>query len=413
MARAKKSRSEESEPKNSRVPGSVKLFTAFLVILAVGGSIGINYLKTPRGAVFLADRGAVMAYGRAQRDAGRILRHTLETEDLRRNIRVTRDAVNPEAKQSVTWDIPCDEKTDLLKVNVALTEAIQSAGLVVRRSEEFDKGRRIEFEVGTNTLETHKLTLHLATAGVIAREILPGEKRPKVAIVIDDFGYERGGIAREVIELDIPLTITILPTLRYSQDILALAKRRNRCVLLHLPMESDKPEKLDVEFVTVGMSDQEIASLVRADLESLPGVDGVSNHQGSLATADTRVMKAVMNELTGRNLLFLDSLTSPKSVAYNAAVETGLRAAQNSLFLDDATERRDDVAARLHELVEHAKAHGSAIGIGHPHPWTLEAIRDNLDYLKDAGVDLVTVCDLARASAPDSTGERAAGAAHP
>jgi polysaccharide deacetylase 2 family uncharacterized protein YibQ len=161
------------------------------------------------------------------------------------------------------------------------------------------------------------------------------------------------------------------------------------------------------------MSDQEIASLVRADLESLPGVDGVSNHQGSLATADARVMKAVMNELTGRNLLFLDSLTSPKSVAYNAAVETGLRAAQNSLFLDDATERRDDVAARLHELVEHAKAHGSAIGIGHPHPWTLEAIRDNLDYLKDAGVELVTVCDLARASAPDSTGERAAGAAHP
>src|SRR5258705_11451525 len=100
-----------------------------------------------------------------------------------------------------------------------------------------------------------------------------------------------------------------------------MARRKQRCVLLHLPMESDKPEKLDVETITVGMSDTEIANLVRGDLESLPGVDGVSNHRGSLATIDTRVMKAVMNELTGRRLLFFDSLTSPKSVAYNVAVE--------------------------------------------------------------------------------------------
>jgi hypothetical protein len=221
-----------------------------------------------------------------------------------------------------------------------------------------------------------------------------------VALVIDDFGYERGGIARELIELDIPLTITILPTLRYSSDVLAMAKRKHRCVLLHIPMEGDKPEKLDVEAVTLGMNDKEIANLVRSDIESLPGVDGVSNHGGSLATADTRVMKAVMSELGGRNLLFFDSLTSPKSVAYNAAVAQGLRAAQNSFFLDGTTERSDDVTAQLHALVAHAKAHGSAIGIGHPHPWTFEALRDNIDYLKDAGVELVTVCDLALASAP-------------
>jgi polysaccharide deacetylase 2 family uncharacterized protein YibQ len=295
----------------------------------------------------------------------------------------------------------CDEKTDLLKVNLALTEAVQSAGLVVRRSEEFDKAHRLEFEVGTRTLDTHKVILHLASAQAIARAIPPREKLPSVAIVIDDFGYELGGTAREVIDLDIPLTVTILPTLSHSQDVFAYAKRKGRCILLHLPMESDRPEKLDIEQITVGMGDKEIANLVRTYIESLPEVDGVSNHQGSLATTDSRVMKAVMNELTGRNLLFLDSLTSPKSVAYNAAVESGLRAAKNTLFLDDATERRDDVAARLHELVAHARAHGSAVGIGHPHPWTLEAIRDNLDYLKDAGVKLVTVCDLASAR-PDS-----------
>ena len=400
MARVKKSKDkDEDEPKNSRVPGSVKAFTFFLVVLAIGGSIGINYLKTTRGAVFLTDHGGVLAYGRAQRDASRILRHALETQDLRRNVRVIKDAAKPDAKERIEWDVPCDEKTDLLKVNVALSEAAEAAGLVVRRSEEFDKGKRLELEVGTHTLDTHRITLRLASAGALAREVPPPEKRPKLALVFDDFGYERGGIPREVIDLDIPLTITILPTLRYSQEVLAMARRKSRCVLLHLPMESEKKEKTDVDEVTVGMNDKEIANLVRTDLESLPGVDGVSNHEGSLATTDVRVMKAVMNELTGRNLLFFDSLTSPKSVAYNVAVQTGLRAAQNNLFLDDNTERSDDVAARLHQLVELARKNGVAIGIGHPHPWTFEAIRDNLDYLKDAGVDFVTVCDLAGTSA--------------
>ncbi len=405
MARAKKSKEkEEDEPKrSSRVPSSVKVFTFVLVVLALGGSIGVNFLKTTRGAVFLTDHGAVLAYSRAQRDASKILKNTLEAESLRRNIRVTQSAGKADDRQALEWDIPCDEKTDLLKVNVALTEMVQGAGLVVRRSEEFDKGKRLEFEVGTQTLATHRLTFRLTSAPVMAREVPVPAKLPKLALVFDDFGYERGGIEREMIELDIPLTITILPTLRYSEDVLKMAKRRQHCVLLHIPMQSEKRETLDVERITVGMSDREIANLVRSDLESLPGVDGVSNHQGSLATADARVMQAVMSELAGRNLFFLDSLTSPKSVAYNAAVAQGLRAAQNSLFLDDATERSEDVAQRLHELVAHAKAHGSAIGIGHPHPWTFEAIRDNIDYLKDAGVELVTVCDLAGASAkPDS-----------
>jgi polysaccharide deacetylase 2 family uncharacterized protein YibQ len=401
MPRAKKSKSEESDSKTSRVPRSVKLFTAFLVILAVGGSIGVNYLKTPRGAVFLADRGGVRGYARAQRDADTTLKRALETLGLRRHIRVTGTVARGNQTKPIAWDIPCDDTTDLLQVNLALTEAIEAAGLVVRRSEEFDKGRRLVFEVGTHTLDTHRLTLRLADAAVVAREIPPVERRPKLALVIDDFGYAKGGIAGEVLDLDIPLTVAIFPTLRFSQDILDLAKKKHRCVLLHLPMQSEQRERIDVEPVTVGMSDEEITDLVKGYVESLPGIDGVNNHQGSLATADPRVMKAVMAALKGRNLFFLDSLTSPKSLAYNAAVEAGLRAAHNSMFIDDATERRDDVADRLHELVRVAQRHGYAIGIGHPHPWTLEALRDNLEYLESAGVELVTVCDLVHATEPD------------
>jgi polysaccharide deacetylase 2 family uncharacterized protein YibQ len=405
MARSKKNKAD-SESKPGRVPGSVKLATALLVFLAVGGGIGVNYLKSPRGAVFLADRGAVLGYQRVQRDASQALRRALDAQGLRRHIRVVRDAAAASNQDPITWDIPCDEATDLLQVNVALTDAVEAIGLVVRRSEEFDNGRRLVFDVGTHRLDTHRLTLRRVAPDAIAHVLPAHDDLPKVALVIDDLGYAKGGIARAILELDIPLTVSILPTLRHSRDVLDLAREKNRCVLLHLPMQSEQPERTDVAPITVGMNDAEIGSTVRRYVESLPGVDGVNNHQGSLATTDARVMGAVMGALKDRNLFFLDSLTSPKSVAYNAAVQTGLSAAQNHIFLDDDTERRDDVADRLRELVNVARANGSAIGIGHPHPWTLEALRENLEFLENAGVELVTVCELVRANAaPDSTAQ--------
>lgn len=404
MPRAKKSKSEKTKAKSSGVPRRVKFATVVLVILAVGGSIGVNYLKTPRGAVFLADRGGVHAYRRVQREAGKTLRRSLEAQGLRRNIRVIRDENAAGTNQPITWEIPCDEKkTDLLAINVALTEAIEHVGLVVRRSEEFDHGRRLVFDVGTHQHDTYRLTFRRVSASVLAREIAPRGKRPKIALVIDDLGYSKSGLTREFLDLEIPLTVSILPTLRYSPDVLALARKKKRCVMLHLPMESEHARKLDLEAITVGMNEAEIETMVRRYADSLPGVHGVSNHQGSLATADARVMTAVTRALEGRSLFFLDSLTSPKSVAYNAAVEAGLRAVQNDLFLDDDTERRDDVAQRLRDLVDVARARGSAIGIGHPHPWTFEALRDNIDYLESAGVELVTVCELAGSTNADST----------
>jgi hypothetical protein len=156
---ARKKKSDDKEPRNSRIPRRVKFATAVLIILALGGSIGVNYLKTPRGAVFLADHGIAIAYQRARRDAGNTLRRALETQNLRRNIQVVRDEPTAGAHAPVTWDIPCPEDTDLLAVNVALTEAIQHAGLVVRRSEEFENGRRLVFDAGTNKYDTHRLTL--------------------------------------------------------------------------------------------------------------------------------------------------------------------------------------------------------------------------------------------------------------
>jgi polysaccharide deacetylase 2 family uncharacterized protein YibQ len=126
----------------------------------------------------------------------------------------------------------------------------------------------------------------------------------------------------------------------------------------------------------------------------MPGIEGVNNHQGSLATADPRVMKTVLVVLQDYGLFFLDSLTSNKSIAYNTAKEMGVAAARNSVFLDADTEDPEVVEQRIRQLVARAKANGAAVGIGHPRRWTLDALERSETYLKNAGIELVYLRDL-------------------
>ena len=374
-----------------------KFAIALLVILAVGGTAAVRFLQSTRGAVFMVDNGLDNAYPRVQGDVSIALKRSLEASGLRQRIRVRDASVRAEpggSDKPLRWDIPCDETADLILINVALTGAIRRIGAVVRRAEESDDGRTLFYDVGTNTRDTHRLTIRRLAPEAVTQHLRDTKPLPRVAILIDDFGYSRGGVPREILDLKLPLSIAILPELRFSRAVLADARARKRCVLLHLPLEGREPADPDLPAITTGMSDAEIASLVGEYMESLPGVDGVNNHQGSIASADARVMHAVCAALKPYDVFFLDSLTSAKSVAYTMAVDSGLRAASNTLFLDDATDRREDVEDRIRELIRLARKHGSAIGIGHPHPWTLDALQASIDDLDAAEVQLVTVCEL-------------------
>jgi hypothetical protein len=74
---------------------------------------------------------------------------------------------------------------------------------------------------------------------------------------------------------------------------------------------------------------------------------------------------------------FLDSRTSPRSVAYTQARVAGLSSISRDVFLDN----EDSLAAiRLQYDIwlERAREQGWAIAIGHPHAHTLEVLQQNL-----------------------------------
>ncbi|NIM19291.1 MAG: hypothetical protein GTO51_02820 [Candidatus Latescibacteria bacterium] len=387
----KRSRSTQSR-KKQHTPVRVKLLLAFLVITLVGGVGLVKYFKSPRGKAFLLERGFTVYYDEVQDAVGKQLLDALEQLRLRDRMkgRIEIKTVGGWKCYYKRWDVPCGDECDLVRVNVALTKAVRRAGLSVREAVEESDGNVLRFDVGTKKHRTHLIFIRKGER----ISIIDKTARPKLAIVVDDFGYSKNSLIEDIFALDFPLTITIIPSLPHSESIAALASRSGKEILLHLPMEAEEPNDSDVEMVLTSMSNRRIRQLVESYLEQIPGVSGVNNHMGSKATQDERVMRVVLSVLRRRGLFFLDSLTSHKSIAYNTAKSMGVGTARNTIFLDADASDPNIIEERLQRLVSIARQRGRAVGIAHPKRWSLDVLRKSRALCEVSGVQLVFVSEL-------------------
>jgi len=214
-----------------------------------------------------------------------------------------------------------------------------------------------------------------------------------LAIILDDLGGDWHS-AEEIFELSYPLTISVLPNHEHSNEIAQEAERRGYQVLLHLPMQAIATEKPEAQELRPGMPATQVATLVDQFLQSVPGAVGVNNHQGSQATADPALMGELMPVLRDRHLFFIDSRTTAATVAYDTAHADGVASAfRNIPFLDDVAQV-GPVRKQLELALRGAREKGQAVAIGHPHPATLQAMRQFLPTVQAQGVRLVFASDL-------------------
>jgi polysaccharide deacetylase 2 family uncharacterized protein YibQ len=214
------------------------------------------------------------------------------------------------------------------------------------------------------------------------------------AIIIDDLGQNLE-TARQLLALPYSLTFSVLPHLRDSVETATEARRAGHEVMLHLPMEPEagshaSPGEGEIR---VGMTSFEIEHILQSDLASVPQAVGVNNHMGSRATADPRLMAAVMRSLAARHLYFVDSRTTAASVALEAARQQGLPAFYRSVFLDDSASVPYTLA-QLRQLLRVLEDQGAALAIGHPYPTTIAALAEFLPELESDDVELVPASQL-------------------
>ncbi len=231
----------------------------------------------------------------------------------------------------------------------------------------------------------------------IVKKIPPPEiPKPKIAIIIDDFGCCKKA-AQKIYEIPARLTLSILPYLPYSSEIARSAVAKGYEVMLHLPMEPLSPlHNPGKGAIYTKMSQEEITSQTRKDIINLPPViKGVNNHMGSRATADERVMKAMLQELKKDNLYYIDSVTSKDALGFSIASELGVRTARRDIFLDNEKDA-DYIRAQIKKLIEKALKDKKAIGIGHAHSLTLEVIKEMVPEIEKKGIKLVFASEIAQ-----------------
>lgn len=231
---------------------------------------------------------------------------------------------------------------------------------------------------------------------------------PRIAILIDDIGYQPAADL-DALGLAGAYSYAILPHAPHGARFSAAANALGRDSLLHLPMEAEHSnELLGPGALRRRMDESTMAATLAAGLASVGPVVGINNHMGSRLTREPRAMRRLALSL-GRaapHLFFIDSRTTPRTVAASVLRSAGIPVLERDVFLDH--ERNPSTIRRqLELLVRLAHRRGSALGIGHPYRETLSVLRGFRPGA--AGVRLVPASSL-MAGAP-STPLRSAAAA--
>ena len=101
---------------------------------------------------------------------------------------------------------------------------------------------------------------------------------------------------------------------------------------------------------------------------------------GSHLTKIEYFMRPIMDsiKLHNPNLYFLDSRTTPHSIAYLQAVNSGLESISRDVFLDNEHTNIESIQLQYRIWLKKARLRGSAVAIGHPHQNTVDFLRENL-----------------------------------
>ena len=217
--------------------------------------------------------------------------------------------------------------------------------------------------------------------------------QPLISIIIDDIGYSISR-ARDFLNLNIPITFSVLPRLTNSYNLAVEIDGKGHEIMLHQPMEPYNSH-LDPGpgALYVGYESDKIAGIVEKNISNIPFATGVNNHMGSRFTSCGKEISETLRVISNKDLFFIDSLTSGHSVAYKTARKLQMHAACRNIFLDNRLEDKY-IQRQLHKLQIHSKIHGHAIGIGHPFPETARAIRRFISNYKHSSVSFVHISDL-------------------
>jgi polysaccharide deacetylase 2 family uncharacterized protein YibQ len=293
---------------------------AVLVFLA--GEL-VRYVRSDAGAFAIARAFQWGDRPRLTQIVARHVRRGLASSSVPRDS--VREMPGASAAAAVRWRVGISPEASLLQANYSITSAIRQAGGTVFSGRERVVGpgaSEAVLVVGVGGIRTHEV--------VLARGGRPEEKSEehpaRVAFVLYGFGDDNAEMATKLFALGVPFAVAIPPDAKSSASLYREARRHQREVVLHLPLEPVNYPQVSPGPGTllVTMKPAKVASEFRRHLSLAKPVVAVANLMGSLATQDMTVMTAIYEELKRERLPFIHLNPAPGSVCRPLASQLGV-----------------------------------------------------------------------------------------
>ncbi|MCF6310260.1 MAG: divergent polysaccharide deacetylase family protein [Sulfurimonas sp.] len=209
--------------------------------------------------------------------------------------------------------------------------------------------------------------------------------KPRLAIIIDDVSVISQ--VNAIKSLNLPITMSFLPPSKFRPNSNFLAAKE-KFYMVHLPMEAKNFIKEEPFTLRVADSQEKINQRIAKIKILFPKVKYINNHTGSKFTSNEVAVNRLIYALKKQNINFIDSRTIASTKVPNVMKNYGIKYMARDVFLDHESDKKY-IKSQIKEAIKIAKAHGTAIAIGHPHANTIMAIYESKKLFKD--VELVLV----------------------
>ncbi len=225
-----------------------------------------------------------------------------------------------------------------------------------------------------------------------AQPFKASEDGPRIAIVVEDLGLNKDRTEDAINKLPAQVTLAFSPYAETLQDWADEARAAGHEVLLSIPMEpvSYPDDDPGPDALLTSLSPQQNLERLRRVLGRVTGYVGVMNSMGSKFTASTTALTPVMQDLSHRGLLFVDSSATRLSVAAKIARSMDIPRAINNRYIDNQI-TATAIDSQLTQLEQVAQGYGAAVGLSRAYPLSIERLQAWIPTLKGKGIVLAPI----------------------
>ena len=204
--------------------------------------------------------------------------------------------------------------------------------------------------------------------------------KPKLVIIIDDVVSKSQ--KDKILNIGYPITMAFLPPNGVQKESAIIAQNLP-FHMIHFPMQASKNFK-NIEIDTLNISDsyEKIEARVKKLRDLYPNTTYTNNHTGSVFTENYEAMDKLFRALKKYNFIFVDSKTTPNSVAKELSIKYQMPYIVRDTFLDN-DRSFSAIQNQLKDAIRVAKKQGFAIAIGHPYEVTFQVLKESKHLLND------------------------------